>query len=181
MLKANQTPGGGGGSSGSGSNGGGGQSGSSGPGGSTPLKFEDQTPTSTSPQTPPDSPDGDSQTPTHVGGNPSLVSPSSLMSESNGPIGGGGGSNHNNNNPNNNPHHNNNQQQQQHNNPLHSSSSSTGVSPPSVMSPQGLSWEHHMAPSKVPNMGNLGNSYIPQYSWYHHGHDPNMNPHQLLT
>lgn len=116
-----------------------GQSGS-GPGGSTPgLKFEEQTPSST-PQTPPETPEADSppssQHGMNNGVNPSLVSPSSMMSENNG-IGG--------------PH-------------------SSTVSPPS-MSPQGLSWDHHIGhPSKVSS--HMSNSYIPQYSWYHHGHIP---------
>lgn len=143
----------------------GGQSGSSGPGGaSTPLKFEDQTPTSTStPQTPPETPEGVDSPPSHHGNNGGnnnnnpLVSPSSMMSESNGGNNGGQGM------------------------PL-SGSHSSAVSPPSSMSPQGLSWDHpHMMPhpSKVPN--HMTNSYIPQYAWHHHAYDPNMNPHQLLT
>ncbi|OTF76060.1 girdin-like protein [Euroglyphus maynei] len=51
-----------------------------------------------------------------------------------------------------------------------SSSLSSTVSPPSAMSPPITSWD--MNPAKTA----MANSYIPQYSWYHHGHDQ-----QLLT
>ena len=52
-------------------------------------------------------------------------------------------------------------------------SMSSAVSPP-AMSPPITSWD--MGPAKAAAM----NSYIPQYSWYHHGHDPSINQ-QLLT
>lgn len=53
---------------------------------------------------------------------------------------------------------------------------SSAVSPP-VMSPPITSWD--MGHSKAAAAA-MANSYIPQYSWYHHGHDPNINQ-QLLT
>lgn len=53
-------------------------------------------------------------------------------------------------------------------------SHSNAVSPP-AMSPPITSWD--MGPAKAAAMTN---SYIPQYSWYHHGHDPSINQ-QLLT
>ncbi|RWS15085.1 distal-less-like protein [Dinothrombium tinctorium] len=55
-----------------------------------------------------------------------------------------------------------------------SSGSMSTISPP-AMSPPITSWD--MGPAKAAAMSN---SYIPQYSWYHHGHDPSMNS-QLLT
>ncbi|KAF7491441.1 Homeotic protein distal-less [Sarcoptes scabiei] len=50
---------------------------------------------------------------------------------------------------------------------------SNQVSPP-AMSPPITSWDMH------PTKAAMANSYIPQYSWYHHGHDPSINQ-QLLT
>ncbi|RWS31183.1 distal-less-like protein [Leptotrombidium deliense] len=55
-----------------------------------------------------------------------------------------------------------------------SSASMSTISPP-AMSPPISSWD--MGPAKAAAMSN---SYIPQYSWYHHGHDPSINS-QLLT
>ena len=52
---------------------------------------------------------------------------------------------------------------------------STSRASPSPGSPPISSW--NMGPAKAEPMNN---SYIPQYAWYHHGHDPSMNS-QLLT
>lgn len=51
---------------------------------------------------------------------------------------------------------------------------SSAVSPPS-MSPPITSWDMNSAKAAA-----MANSYMPQYSWYHHGHDPSINQ-QLLT
>ena len=51
---------------------------------------------------------------------------------------------------------------------------SSAVSPP-AMSPPITSWDMGSAKAAA-----MANSYIPQYSWYHHGHDPSINQ-QLLT
>lgn len=109
-------------------------------------------PTATTPQTPPETPETNSP--------PSVGPPQSMLSSTP-----GGGQQ---------------QSQQPGNGPgslgstnLSSSLSST-VSPPSAMSPPITSWD--MNPAKTA----MANSYIPQYSWYHHGHDPSINQ-QLLT
>lgn len=48
---------------------------------------------------------------------------------------------------------------------------------PQAISPPISSWD--MASSK--SAPAMSNSYIPhQYAWYHHSHEPGMNP-QLLT
>jgi len=51
----------------------------------------------------------------------------------------------------------------------------TSTVSPQTMSPPISSWDMGSAKAAA-----MSNSYIPQYSWYHHGHDPNFNP-QLLT
>ena len=60
--------------------------------------------------------------------------------------------------------------------PVPGSNSSIGnaVSPP-AMSPPITAWDMGSAKAQA-----MSNSYIPQYSWYHHQHDPAMNQ-QLLT
>lgn len=64
--------------------------------------------------------------------------------------------------------------------PVSQSLGSTNVSlsnntvSPSAMSPPITSWD--MNPAKAA----MANSYMPQYPWYHHGHDPSINQ-QLLT
>jgi hypothetical protein len=58
--------------------------------------------------------------------------------------------------------------------PASNSSIATAVSPP-AMSPPITAWDMGSAKAAA-----MSNSYIPQYSWYHHSHDPSMNQ-QLLT
>lgn len=68
-------------------------------------------------------------------------------------------------------------------NPLPASSSSMSTVSPPAMSPPAISNSH-------PSVWDMGSAkaaaamssspYLQQYTWYHHGHDPNMNP-QLLT
>jgi homeobox protein DLX2 len=58
--------------------------------------------------------------------------------------------------------------------PGSNSSIATAVSPP-AMSPPITAWDMGSAKAQA-----MSNSYIPQYSWYHHQHDPAMNQ-QLLT
>ena len=59
------------------------------------------------------------------------------------------------------------------------SSASMPTQSPPAMSPPITSWDMGMGNAKA-NVA-MSNSYIPQYSWYHHGHhDPSMNS-QLLT
>ncbi|XP_023216389.1 homeobox protein Dlx6a-like [Centruroides vittatus] len=60
-------------------------------------------------------------------------------------------------------------------NPPQVNSMSTAVSPP-AMSPPISSWD--MNPAKAAM--NVSNTYMPQYSWYHHQPDPSMNQ-QILT
>lgn len=112
-------------------------------------------PSATTPQSPPETPD--SHSPPSVGPPPSLGG-GGLSTP--GPIGGGGN--------------------QGLGGPLGGSSGggslSSAVSPP-VMSPPITSWD--MGHSKVAAAA-MANTYMPQYSWYHHGHDPNINQ-QLLT
>jgi len=58
--------------------------------------------------------------------------------------------------------------------PSNNSSIANAVSPP-AMSPPITSWDMNGSAKAAMN-----NSYIPQYSWYHHGHDPSLNQ-QLLS
>jgi len=58
--------------------------------------------------------------------------------------------------------------------PGSNSSIATAVSPP-AMSPPITAWDMGSAKAAA-----MSNSYMPQYSWYHHQHDPSMNQ-QLLT
>ncbi|CAG2106247.1 unnamed protein product, partial [Medioppia subpectinata] len=59
--------------------------------------------------------------------------------------------------------------------PGSNSSIATAVSPP-AMSPPITAWDMGSAKAAAA----MSNSYMPQYSWYHHQHDPSMNQ-QLLT
>ncbi|XP_054161764.1 homeobox protein Dlx1a-like [Oppia nitens] len=58
--------------------------------------------------------------------------------------------------------------------PGSNSSIATAVSPP-AMSPPITAWDMGSAKAAA-----MSNNYMPQYSWYHHQHDPSMNQ-QLLT